>query len=292
MISALDVPPMRQFRCPNGLLVWNAPEAEHDTRFIYTEIFEQRCYERHGVSLRNGDVVVDVGANVGLFSLWVLDRLEDVRLVCVEPVPQIRACLERNLAEHRSGSNTTCTVLPHALGATSGVAEISYYPQQPGNSTLYPGAKRDEWATIVNRITFSQLWKVNKRLAMLSLITFPWRQQVFERFVAPAFDAGVRVRCDVCTLSDVIRAQQLDRVDLLKVDVEGAELGVLDGIDEDHWPLIRQIVLEISPANKSHLEPLTERLRGRGLSAIAVESMLGTPVMDDPLPCTLYAVRR
>ncbi|CAM9553811.1 unnamed protein product, partial [Ectocarpus sp. 12 AP-2014] len=34
-------------------------------------------------------------------------------------------------------------------------------------------------------------------------------------------------------------------VDLLKVDVEGDELAVLHGIDDDDWPKIRQIALEV-----------------------------------------------
>ena len=98
--DTLDVTvPMRQFRCPNGLRVWNAPAARAETRFIFHEVFERRCYEQHGVSLSNGDVILDVGANVGLFALSVMERFRDLKLVCVEPVPAIRACLARNLME-------------------------------------------------------------------------------------------------------------------------------------------------------------------------------------------------
>ena len=39
--------------------------------------------------------------------------------------------------------------------------------------------------------------------------------------------------------------QGIDRIDLLKVDVEGAELDVLRGIEARHWPLIRQAVVEV-----------------------------------------------
>jgi FkbM family methyltransferase len=38
------------------------------------------------------------------------------------------------------------------------------------------------------------------------------------------------------------------RVDLLKVDVERAELQVLQGVQQQHWPLIQQLALEVRAA--------------------------------------------
>lgn len=45
----------------------------------------------------------------------------------------------------------------------------------------------------------------------------------------------------MCTVSDLIRRHGLERVDLLKIDVEGAELDVLHGIEQEHWPRIQQV---------------------------------------------------
>lgn len=282
---------MKHFRCPNGLLVWNAPEST-DTGFLYTEIFEQRCYEQHGVTIADGDVIVDVGANIGLFALSAMERFERLEIVCVEPVPDIRACLERNVSESQWRTRHAVTILGAAMGSKNGEAAISYFPQSPANSTMNAGDKRREWADIVGRISFSQLWRLNKFFAFLLLFTFPWRRRVFSRYVAPMFDHAVTVRCEVLTLSETIRQQGLHRVDLLKIDVEGSEMDVLEGIEEQHWPLIRQIAMEISPANKRGLSALEDRLRALGFTKLAVESMAGGPMVhDDPMPCTLYAAR-
>ena len=55
---------------PNGMrLLCGSPTEAH---FIYDEIFVQRCYSRHGIRVRAGDTVVDAGANVGLFTLFLL----------------------------------------------------------------------------------------------------------------------------------------------------------------------------------------------------------------------------
>ena len=50
--------------------------------------------------------------------------------------------------------------------------------------------------------------------------------------------------CPLVTVSDVIDSHDLERVGLLKVDVERAELAVLRGIRPEHWRRIRQVVME------------------------------------------------
>ncbi|CAN0547110.1 unnamed protein product, partial [Ectocarpus sp. 8 AP-2014] len=46
--------------------------------------------------------------------------------------------------------------------------------------------------------------------------------------------------CSVVPLSLALHQLGVAGVDLLKVDVEGDELAVLHGIDDDDWPKIRQ----------------------------------------------------
>jgi hypothetical protein len=53
------------------------------------------------------------------------------------------------------------------------------------------------------------------------------------------------VACAMTTVSEIIQAQGLSNVGLLKVDVERAELEVLRGVDPLHWPRIDQAALEV-----------------------------------------------
>src|SRR5437868_15393830 len=48
--------------------------------------------------------------------------------------------------------------------------------------------------------------------------------------------------CPLKTISEVIRENQIERVDLLKVDVEKSELVVLHGITAEDWPRIKQVI--------------------------------------------------
>jgi FkbM family methyltransferase len=47
------------------------------------------------------------------------------------------------------------------------------------------------------------------------------------------------------TISSLIQAHGLARVDLLKVDVEGDEFCVLEGVRSEHWPLIKAVSMEV-----------------------------------------------
>ena len=54
-------------------------------------------YMNHGIRVEPGHVVFDVGANIGLFGLRMAQRCEgDIRLIAFEPIPDIRACTEKN----------------------------------------------------------------------------------------------------------------------------------------------------------------------------------------------------
>lgn len=54
-----------------------------------------------------------------------------------------------------------------------------------------------------------------------------------------------RVDCPVTTLAQFVQQQQLARIDLLKVDVEGSELEVLRGLDAPAWAIVRQVAAEV-----------------------------------------------
>lgn len=75
-------------------------ESEH----IYAENFVHDVYFRHGIRLPykppRPPVVLDVGANVGLFTLRVRQECPNAVVFAVEPAPLCTQALYRNLALH------------------------------------------------------------------------------------------------------------------------------------------------------------------------------------------------
>lgn len=95
------------------------------------ETYESALIER---TLRRGMVVVDVGANHGLFSLEAahLVGLEGV-VHAFEPTPSTRSLLERNLAANGLGR---VRVFPTALGDAPGTARLRVHREMSGLNTL------------------------------------------------------------------------------------------------------------------------------------------------------------
>ncbi|HVS37883.1 MAG TPA: FkbM family methyltransferase [Gemmataceae bacterium] len=94
------------------------------TGFVPTllEIWYERVYTPAGFyKPRPGDVVVDVGANVGLFAVWIARRSPACRIFALEPFPENYAFLEENL---RSAGCGSATAYPIALGGRSGAGAI------------------------------------------------------------------------------------------------------------------------------------------------------------------------
>ena len=69
---------------------------------------------------------------------------------------------------------------------------------------------------------------------------------------------GETYSCRLKTLSEVMREEQIERIDLLKIDVESSELDVLAGIEEEDWPRIKQIAIEVH--SRSILESVSSLL--------------------------------
>lgn len=169
------------------------------------------------VTLKQSSVDFGVaGANIGLFTLQLLMMAPaPAVIIAAEPLPQNAALLQQNLALHADAiadSGCDVRVLPLAIGDSSGSRTFTYFPHMPGNSTAVPGEK-----------------------AQLQAAQMP----------AARFADQQTCTCRVISISDLISKEQLQHVDLLKVDVEGMELAVLRGIAPSDWPCIRQVVAEV-----------------------------------------------
>lgn len=232
-----------------------------EINFIYDEVFTRRSYLREGIDIPDRALVVDVGANVGLFSLFASKEAAEVDVLAFEPHPALVAALRANLELH--GADRV-RVFPSGLGERAEArVDFTFYPQLPGNSTRYRELKEGPLLDLVG-------------------------ERVFQEVTTTGAFRSETVPVEIKRLSDVLAEVEPTRpIDLLKVDAEGAEVDVLRGLDEGDWARIRQVVAEIQDTGGA-LAAAEALLGERGFTVTAV---LADDLPDGIAIYTLYASR-
>jgi amino acid adenylation domain-containing protein/FkbM family methyltransferase len=225
------------YRLPNDLEV--AHHSRSETEVIYKEIFEDESYLKHGLTLSDGACVFDVGANIGLFTLFVHQHCRDARVFAFEPSPVSFEKLATNSALY----DLEVELFNCGLSNETKELPFTFYPKMSSMSGVYADAALDE------RLTRSALSNRDEALAQDEVVA--------DRFASETF------QCQFRTLSEVIREHNVDRIDLLKIDVEKSELDVLAGIGPSEWQKIEQLVIEVHDLD-GRLEQVTTLLHERG----------------------------
>jgi FkbM family methyltransferase len=241
---------MNRLELPNGKLI--ACVSREEAEGIYREVVAGDSYFRHGITVEDGAVVVDVGANIGLFAMGLHWRLPNARIYSFEPVPPTFEALNDNASTHGDGKITPFNT---ALGRKREQVTFTFYRTMPAFSGRYADVQED---SDVNR-------KVVKNLS-----------QIDPRVPEDGFDRHLREKgglhpeefqCQVVPLADIIREQALARIDLLKVDVEKAELDVVLGIEPEQWKRIRHVAAEVHDLD-GRAERMKRDLEGHGFSVV------------------------
>ncbi|HET8888131.1 MAG TPA: amino acid adenylation domain-containing protein, partial [Candidatus Angelobacter sp.] len=212
---------------PNGLTVFYQNKGETD--FLYDEIFSDEIYLRHGITLHDGDCVFDVGANIGLFSVFVAQRQRNTTIYAFEPIPPVFKSLQLNAALHGfAGKVYEC-----GLAETSKEQVFTFYPHNTVISSS--STNRNEAHEIVKSYLLNQQEGGNG-------------QRGDSEFVDELLEARLQSEeytCRLRTVSEIIEENGVEKIDLLKIDVEKGEHDVLRGIRDCDWPKIRQLAMEV-----------------------------------------------
>jgi FkbM family methyltransferase len=215
--------------------------------------------------------VMDVGANIGLFSLEVLRRCGgDVALLAFEPAPETFAHLRQNLAEHFPDARVR--LFRRAVGERPGEATFYFRPGASATSSLYPEAMGGDTGPIIDAVVRELPAGADgpQVPAWFRRLPRPVIQQLIRIGARLMVKPPVETRCKVTTVSEVLREESIEGVDFLKIDVEGAELDVVRGIRPEHWQRIRRVSVEVHDSN-DRLRTIREILEGPGFDDVRVE---------------------
>jgi FkbM family methyltransferase len=173
-------------------------DCDDPVAFLLWEIFRNKAYTGDGFYLpRPHDAVIDLGAHIGVFMIYLLSLERDLRIFCFEPNDLTRERLTRNVASNGLWSNVA--VFPQAIYSANTVR-------------------------LLNEASSSSDW---------SLITHPHAHPSGRSQQVNCID--LRGAFDVCAVH---------AIDLLKMDVEGAELEILEAAKHFDWNRVARVSLE------------------------------------------------
>lgn len=228
----------QHYELPNGMLLFH--KNKNETDFLYTEIFGEQSYLKHGISVQKGDTIVDIGANIGLFSLMVSQISSDVRIYAFEPIPSVCDILKLNMELYGLDAKVFCCGISDKEKSDRFIS----YPYV----SILSGQSADpkEVREVVKNFVLNQQKEEGSEMTP---------EQIEELLNARL--KSEEITCSFYPLSKIIKENQIEKIDLLKVDVEKSELAVLMGIEKEDWQKIQQIVIEVHD-----VEGILEKIQG------------------------------
>ena len=163
-----------------------------------------------------------IGANIGLSSIFFHRECKGVRIFAFEPSPAAFECLRANSHLH----GVDARIFECGLARESGIAQFTFYPANTVRSGFHSNLEVDRSTTKTYMVNSG----ISARNADLYL-AFLFKKVTFA--------------CRLRTLSEIVDEEGVTRIDLLKIDAERSEREVLAGIRSEHWPMIRQVALEV-----------------------------------------------
>lgn len=247
-----DLPAEEQakpFHFADGSVIYH--QSDRQLAMLYNEVIEGGIYFKHGITVPENGLVLDIGANIGTFSIDVSQRQPGATIIAFEPIPQIFSALKKNF-EYRQIKGC---VINYGVSNKKERATFYYYPEMAGMSGRF--ADRETIVDAVGKyMEYDKESLKNDRTGLSgenrelvqSFYENEGLSDEFEQYLSSLY-LSQEVECQLTTVSDIIDELNIQTIDLLKLDVEKSECLVLEGIRPVHWQMIRQLAIEVDGDN-------------------------------------------
>ena len=146
---------------------------------------------------------------------------------------------------------------------------FTYYPNSPALSTAQPEIWEKDKENFISAVQ-GNISNAPKKF---------WWAKLIPKFLTPLIakyltSNSKQIKSSVITLSDFIEAENIDVINLLKIDCEGEEINVLLGLKNPHWTLIQAIVMEVNDI-ENNIQKAKNLLTEKGFKHIRFEKEKG-----------------
>ena len=188
------------------------------------------------INIKEGDTIVDVGANIGILGIKLSKMFSNIEIFSFEPFAPIFDVLKKNA---NITKNKQFNVFPWGISDRNEQIDCTYYPNSPALSTANPDMWNSDQELIValqGNLEYSpKNWWWAKYIPKL----------MYPYIVRRLRKNPEKIQCELKSLSESIKECDIQKIDFLKIDCEGNELKVLDGIKTSDWEIIKQLVIEV-----------------------------------------------
>ena len=168
-------------------------------RNVLNEILVYGDYSPKGFEIKRNDIIVDIGAHIGIFSIYAGSKNPDGKVFSFEPLEENFKILKENIILNNLQNTTPVNF---ACSNKSERRELFLTKSNNFGETSFFGKNRENKVTI-NTINFK----------------------------------------------DFLREKNIKKVDLLKIDCEGAEYEILFNLTSKDLTKIEKIVMEVHNVN-------------------------------------------
>jgi FkbM family methyltransferase len=154
--------------------------------------YEPQEMEMLGHLVKNGDVILDIGAHIGFTSLFLSKAFPQSQIYAFEPIPDTYAFLLKNIQY-----NVCENIHTFNYGLSNKAQDVLFHYFRGGSALA------------------SQMNLIGHK--------------------------SVRIKCHLERLDDVVLSIGIQRVDVIKCDIEGGELGAIEGglhVIKDFLPIL------------------------------------------------------
>ena len=132
-------------------------------------------YYANECNLKNGDIVVDCGANIGEFALALCKRY-DVRVFCFEPSITPFKCLEKNISH-----NSNIVAINAGLGSCNSQMVLFDKPDSADSSFINPGNASEILTKVLSGESFFHDYNITS-IKLLKVEAEGFEPEVLEGF--------------------------------------------------------------------------------------------------------------
>ena len=181
---------------------------------ILKEVWIRKIYDQFGIKVEEGDTVIDIGAHVGIFSIYAAELSKSGKVYAFEPFLENFSMLQK----HKTLNNKT-NLLIYNLGVT--------------------GTK-------------------GKRILNLSTDNNTGGHSLHLKS-----NSENKIEIETIILSEFCNQMEIDKIDFLKLDCEGAEFEILMA-EQSLLDRVQKVILECHPFENNTVSSMIKLLENKG----------------------------